>query len=124
MMVELVQGAAAALVVIGGAFALLAAVGLLRLPDLYTRIHAASKAGVVGAGLILLAVALVSFDGAVALRALLGIAFLVLTTPISAHLLARAAQLAGIRPASITNISDLPGSPAVADKPDATPGNN
>ena len=60
-----------------------------------------------GAGLILLAVALVSLDGPVVLRALLGILFLVLATPVSAHLLARAALKAGERPEPITNIDDL-----------------
>ena len=77
------------LLLLGAAFTLLAAIGVLRLPDLLTRMHAASKAGIVGGGLILLAVALVSFDAAVALRAIIGIAFLVLTTPVSAHLLAK-----------------------------------
>ena len=43
---------------VGAGFALLGAVGVLRLPDLYTRMHAASKAGAVGGGMILLAVAL------------------------------------------------------------------
>jgi multicomponent Na+:H+ antiporter subunit G len=98
---------AAACLVAGSLFSLLAAIGVLRLPDLYTRMHAASKAGVVGAGLILLGVALVSFDAAVVLRAVLGILFLLLTTPVSAHLLARAAYEAGIRPLPDTNISDL-----------------
>ena len=107
MMLELLQIVAALLIVVGSLFALLAAVGMLRLPALYTRMHAASKAGVVGAGLILLAMAVVSLDGAVVLRALLGILFLVLTTPISAHLLARAAYQAGIRLADITNIDEL-----------------
>jgi multicomponent Na+:H+ antiporter subunit G len=74
----------------GAVFSLLAAVGVLRLPDLLTRMHAASKAGAVGGGLILLAVPLVSLDGSVALRAILGVVFLVLTTPVAAHLLARA----------------------------------
>jgi len=74
---------------VGAGFALLGAVGVLRLPDLYTRMHAASKAGAVGGGMILLAVALTSLDGAVALRAILGTGFLLLTTPVSAHLLAR-----------------------------------
>ncbi|WP_193336540.1 monovalent cation/H(+) antiporter subunit G [Devosia beringensis] len=78
-----------AVLLLGASFALLAAIGVLRLPDLYTRMHAASKAGAVGGGLILLAVALISFDGAVALRAILGTGFLLLTTPVSAHLLAR-----------------------------------
>ena len=103
---DLLQYAAALSLVVGGLFSLLAAVGMLRLPDLYTRMHAASKAGVVGAGLVLIAVALVSLDAAVALRAVLGIVFLLLTTPVSAHLLARAAYHSGIRPIGDTNISD------------------
>jgi multicomponent Na+:H+ antiporter subunit G len=79
----------------GAAFALLAAIGVLRLPDLFTRMHAASKAGAVGGGLILLAVALLSFEIAVALRAIIGVGFLLLTTPLSAHLLARASYGSG-----------------------------
>lgn len=75
---------------LGAGFSLIAAVGVLRLPDLYTRMHAASKAGAVGGGLILLAVALVCFDAGVALRAVIGVVFLLLTTPLAAHLLARA----------------------------------
>lgn len=108
MIADLMRVVGAVAVVAGSIFALLAAVGLLRLPDLYSRMHAASKAGVVGVGLILFAMALVSLDGAVALRALLGILFLVLTTPVSAHLLARAAYHAGIRPSAETNISEMP----------------
>lgn len=83
------------LLILGAIFTLLAAVGVVRLPDLYTRMHAASKAGAVGGGLILLAVALVCMEAAVALRAVIGVIFLLLTTPISAHLLARASYLAG-----------------------------
>ena len=103
---DLLQYVASLSLVVGGLFSVLAAVGVLRLPDLYTRMHAASKAGVVGAGLVLIAVALVSLDAAVALRAVLGIVFLLLTTPVSAHLLARAAYNSGIRPIGDTNISD------------------
>lgn len=84
-----------ALLLGGAAFILLAAIGVLRLPDLFTRMHAASKAGAVGGGLILLAVALLSFDLAVALRAIIGVGFLLLTTPLSAHLLARASYGTG-----------------------------
>jgi multicomponent Na+:H+ antiporter subunit G len=82
------------LLLLGAGFSLLAAIGVLRLPDLYTRMHAASKAGAVGGGLVLLAVALLSFDVAIALRAIVGIGFLLLTTPVSAHLLARASYRA------------------------------
>ncbi|WDR06432.1 monovalent cation/H(+) antiporter subunit G [Devosia rhodophyticola] len=89
MIVDLFYGAAAIAMVVGALFVLLAAIGIVRFPDLYTRMHAASMAGSVGCGLILLAVALVSFELAVAVRAILGIGFLLLTTPVSAHLLAR-----------------------------------
>jgi len=98
---------AAILLLAGCLFALLAAVGIVRLPDLYTRMHAASKAGAVAAGMALLAAGLASLDVAVALRAILGILFILLTTPISAHLLARAALLAGIRPGAETRVNDL-----------------
>lgn len=84
-----------ALLLIGSAFTLLAAIGVLRLPDLYTRMHAASKAGAVGGGMILLAVAVFSFDVSVALRAIIGAGFLLLTTPVSAHLLARVSHRGG-----------------------------
>jgi multicomponent Na+:H+ antiporter subunit G len=106
-LLDVLQYAAALLLVIGSIFAFLAALGIIRLPDLYTRMHAASKAGVVGAGFMLLAVALASLDGAVILRAILGILFLLLTTPVSAHLLARAAYRAGILPVASTSINDL-----------------
>lgn len=89
MIADLVTYLGCALLILGAGFALLAAIGVLRLPDLYTRMHAASKAGAVGGSLILLAVALISHDGAVALRAVLGTGFLLLTSPVSAHLLAR-----------------------------------
>lgn len=78
------------LMVLGALFSVIAALGVLRLPDLLTRMHAASKAGPVGAGLVLLAVAILSADASVAVRAIVGIVFLLLTTPVAAHLLARA----------------------------------
>lgn len=95
------------LLILGAIFTLLAAVGVVRLPDLYTRMHAASKAGAVGGGLILLSVALVSMDAAVVLRAILGVIFLILTTPVAAHLLARASYIAGYRAGGSTVRDDL-----------------
>ncbi|WP_297111771.1 monovalent cation/H(+) antiporter subunit G [uncultured Devosia sp.] len=95
------------LLLIGAAFTLLAAVGVVRLPDLYTRMHAASKAGAVGGGLILLAVAVLSQDAAVSIRAIIGVLFVLLTTPVSAHLLAKASYLTGYRPCKETVIDDI-----------------
>ncbi|MDC9823736.1 monovalent cation/H(+) antiporter subunit G [Devosia sp. ZB163] len=106
-MAEFAQYLAAFLVLAGAGFSLIAAIGVLRLPDLYTRLHAASKAGAIGAGLVFLAVAVVSLDGAVVLRALLGIVFLLLSTPVSAHLLARAAFRSGEEPTKATTVDDL-----------------
>ena len=82
--------AGAALLLLGALFSLVAAIGVVRLPDLYTRMHAASKAGAVGGGLVLIAIAVLCFDVGVALRAIIGFVFLLLTTPVAAHLLARA----------------------------------
>lgn len=95
-MIEALQNyLAGALILIGSGFALTASIGLLRLPDLYTRMHAASKAGTLGSCAVLLALAVHADDPAISLRALAGIVFFLLTVPISSHLLARAAHGAG-----------------------------
>ena len=83
------------LVVAGSFFILTAAIGLIRLPDVYTRMHAASKAGTMGSCVMLLALAVSSADWSISTRALAGIVFFLITVPISAHLLARAAHIAG-----------------------------
>lgn len=107
MILTIFQYVAGIFMLVGSMFCLLAAVGILRLPDLYTRMHAASKAGTMGAGLLLAAIAIISFDGAVILRAIAGFTFLLLTAPVSAHLLARAAFLTGYKPTSLTVVNDL-----------------
>jgi len=85
----------ALLMLAGAFFALAAAIGVLRLPDLYSRMHAASKAGAVGSGLLLLAAGIYSGEGAIFARAIAGIVFLLLTAPVAAHLLAKAAHATG-----------------------------
>jgi multicomponent Na+:H+ antiporter subunit G len=85
----------ALIVLIGAAFALIAGIGLFRLPDVYLRMHAATKAGTLGAGLILLALALDAQQLEVAARAIAGVLFLLFTAPIAAHLLGRAGYLSG-----------------------------
>lgn len=107
ILLELAQWAAAILVAIGSLFCLLAAVGMLRLPDLYTRMHAASKAGAVGAGMVLLGAGIGAFDLATLARVVLGVGFILLTTPVSAHLLARAAWRTGNRPNPVTEVNEL-----------------
>ncbi|MEM6382544.1 MAG: monovalent cation/H(+) antiporter subunit G [Pseudomonadota bacterium] len=101
--------ATAALIVVGSVFILIAALGMLRFPDLYSRSHAASKAGTVGSGILLLALALYSGDGAIVARAFAAFLFLILTAPIAAHLLARAAYYVGHKPWHGTGIDELAG---------------
>ncbi|UYN99669.1 MAG: monovalent cation/H(+) antiporter subunit G [Devosia sp.] len=107
MLSDLTIYAGGVVLLIGALFTLLASIGVVRLPDLYTRMHAASKAGAVGGGLILIAVALHSQDTAVTVRAIMGVVFLLLTTPVSAHLLARASYLAGYSPIASTKPDEL-----------------
>ena len=86
---------ASILLLIGSLFVLVAAVGVLRLPDLLMRMHAATKAGTLGAGLLLIAVAVSIPDTSVLARALPTFVFLLLTAPIAAHVIARAAYYTG-----------------------------
>lgn len=101
----------AILIVVGAALSALGALGLLRFPDVYTRLHAASKAGAPGVGLILLGAGLVSQDAFTLLRGVVGLFFLILVAPISAHLLSRAALRSGLRPTPATSIDDHADSP-------------
>ena len=82
----------AILIVAGGAFALIAAIGTLRFPDALSRMHAATKAGAFGAGLLLVAAALHFASLAVALEALLIISLFYLTAPIAAQLIGQSAR--------------------------------
>jgi multicomponent Na+:H+ antiporter subunit G len=95
------------MLVIGSLFALVASIGLLRLKDVYMRMHAASKAGTLGSGVMLLALAVYAGDLGVVTRAVAGVVFFLLTAPVSAHLLAKAAYAVGYRPCADTRIDDL-----------------
>jgi multicomponent Na+:H+ antiporter subunit G len=87
-----------ALVAGGLFFAVVAAVGLLRLPDLYTRSHSASKSDTLGAVLTLGAVALAFGSDVSTIKTLLLLVFMFITNPTAAHAIARAAAEEGIEP--------------------------
>ena len=83
----------AALLVIGGVFALVGAIGLVRLPDFYMRLHAPTKATTLGVGGVLLASLVVSWwRGEFGVPELLITLFLFVTAPVSANLMAKAAM--------------------------------
>lgn len=95
-MIDYAVAIVTALLMLAGAFfALTAAIGVLRLPDLYSRMHAASKAGTVASGLLLLAAGFYSGEVAIFARAAAGIGFLLLTAPVASHLLAKASHDTG-----------------------------
>ena len=82
----------AALLVVGGLFALIGAVGMLRFPDFYMRLHAPTKATTLGVGGVLIASMVVSWmRGEPGLHELLITLFLFVTAPVSANLMAQAA---------------------------------
>ncbi len=83
-----------ALVILGVFIMSIGVYGMIRMPDTYTRLHAASKAVFLGV-ISLLAASTVTGDPAIILRAILIGVFLILTTPVSAHVIARAAYERG-----------------------------
>lgn len=85
----------AALLLAGSFFALISAIGIVRLPDIFNRMHAASKSGTLGAGLIMTALAVHFQDSAMTFEVLAIIAFIITTAPIAAHVIARAAYRTG-----------------------------
>ncbi|MFW6017834.1 MAG: monovalent cation/H(+) antiporter subunit G [Halapricum sp.] len=92
------EWAAVALAVTGMFFGMVAAVGLVRLPDVYTRAHAASKSDTLGSVLSLAAVAIALQSGSATIKTVFLLLFLFLTNPTAAHAVARAAEDQGIEP--------------------------
>ncbi len=97
------------LVVVGIVFTIVTVVGILRLPDVYTRAHAASKSATLGVMSLLLGVFLHFWwnEGHFSVQLLLGIVFLFITSPIGGHLMTRAAYMSGVQPTELTVGDDL-----------------
>jgi len=79
----------------GSGLILIGAIGAVRMPDLILRMHATTKAGALGVGLMTVATAVYFLDIGVTVRALSILAFVVLTAPIAAHVIGRAAYFTG-----------------------------
>lgn len=82
-----------AFALIGAMLVLLAAVGIVRMPDLFTRMQAATKASTLGLGCLLAAAAVELADSSTLIRAISIGAFVMLTSPVANHVIARAAYL-------------------------------
>jgi len=86
------------LALVGAFFSGVAAIGIVRLPDVYTRAHAASKSDTLGAMLTISAAALALQTDLSTIKAVFLLLFMFLTNPTAAHAIARAAQDQGIEP--------------------------
>jgi multicomponent Na+:H+ antiporter subunit G len=84
------------LIAVGSFFLLVGTVGLLRLPDVYNRLHATSKATTLGAASIFLAGTAYFGPQGAGLTSLVGIVFLFLTAPTGAHMISQAAHKMGV----------------------------
>lgn len=94
------------LILIGLTFDFFGCLGLIRFPDVYTRLQASAKCITLGTCGILLG--LICFKGfsATGIKALLCMIFIILTAPVSAHALARAAYRSGVKPCAGTVIDE------------------
>lgn len=92
---------------LGVGFMLLASVGIVRMPDFYTRLHAARKAHTLGIGLLLLSVAVYEGLLVVWIKMAILLVLYMLATPVTTHVLGRAASVVGTKCAPQTHLNDL-----------------
>lgn len=106
MMIDLLVSA---LLLLGSLLMLLAAVGMLRMPDLYMRMASATKASTLGLVCILTAVAVHFGDVAIGTRVVATVVFVLLTAPVAAHMIGRAAYVVGVPLWDRTIVDELHG---------------
>jgi multicomponent Na+:H+ antiporter subunit G len=94
----LVDAASWACLLAGGFFCLVGAIGLVRMPDFYTRMHAASVTDTLGAGLVLLGLMLQAGLTLVTVKLLMVGLLLFFSAPVAAHALTKAAMMRGLAP--------------------------
>ena len=98
-MIDLIRDAVSALMLAGGSiFLLIGAVGVLRFPDFYTRLHPAGLTDTAGAGLILGGLMVESGLNHVTVKLILVLLLVVFTSPVACHATARAALASGLKP--------------------------
>ena len=84
--------------VAGGVFCIIGMVGILRLPDMFARLHGASVTDTLGAGFIIIGLILQAGLTLVSAKLIIIMGLILLTSPVATHALAQAALHAGIRP--------------------------
>lgn len=94
---------------LGTLFILLAAIGIVKMPDLYLRISVTTKAATLGIGLILLAAGIFFSDISILARVIAIIVFMLLTAPVGAHMIGRASYFIGVKMWHKSTIDELEG---------------
>ncbi|EFK59015.1 monovalent cation/H(+) antiporter subunit G [Sphingobacterium spiritivorum] len=94
---------------IGALAILFASIGILRMPDFYLRLSVTVKAATLGVGFFLLCAAIIFPDVSVTTKAIAITFFLILTAPVAAHMIGRAAYITGAKLWKGTIIDDLEG---------------
>lgn len=107
--VTVIEAIVAVFILIGTFFSFLSAIGLIRLPDVYTRSHAASKSTTLGVLCTLFGTFLYFLvsDSYISVRLILGIFFVFLTAPVSAHMISRSAYRSNVKLADVSVQDDL-----------------
>ena len=101
------EAISAVFMLVGALLMLIGAIGVLRLPDLYMRVSASTKASTLGVGFILISLAIHFSELGITSRALATIGFVIVTAPVAAHLISRAAYFMGVPLWKKTVIDDL-----------------
>lgn len=83
-------------IILGVIFMMIAALGIIRLPDFYIRMSAITKAGTMGVGLIVIGIAIYFNELIISAKSFVIISFMLLTAPVAAHIIARAAYRQGV----------------------------
>ena len=112
---------ASVLMLSGAAIAVIAAVGLHRLPDVYARMHVATKPATLGIALCLTGAAVRADSASTATKLVLAVVFQLVTTPAAGHLLGRAAHASKAEVSAYTVVDDLRPLPANPDREDTRP---
>lgn len=94
---------------LGALFILLAAIGVIRMPDLYLRISVTTKAATLGIGLLLIAAATYFNEFGISSRVAAIILFMLLTAPVGAHMIGRASYFTGVKLWKHSKVDDLKG---------------
>lgn len=117
-MEQFLEWVVAFFLLLGGSFVLIGSIGLTRMPDFFMRLHGPTKATTVGMGGILLgSIFFFSSQGSYSAHELLITIFLLITAPISAHMLIKAAIHLELKPIDKTTGLENIGDNAVIEKP-------